>query len=61
MDQPVAALDMITRFIEGEAPFAPTAAAPVVEEKGWEGREGGSGAVLFALKNELEDVLQQEI
>ena len=60
MDQPVAALDMITRFIEGEVPFAP-AAAPVVEEKGWKGGEDGNGAVLLALNEELEDAMWQEM
>jgi len=60
MDQPVAALDMITRFIEGEAPFAPEA-APVVEENGLEGGEDGSGAVLLALNEGLEDAVRQEM
>ena len=64
MDQPLAALDMITRFIEGQAPFAPPAAAEVVEEgreEAREGGEGGSGAVLLALEEELEETLRQEM
>ena len=67
MDQPVAALDMITRFIEGQAPFAPAPAGggDLKEEEGREGGEGGSGsgsgAEMLALEEELEEALRQEM
>lgn len=62
MDQPLAALDMITRFIENRAPFAHSEEEKVEKEKhGDERIYMGTMEAENGLMENFDEILSQEI